>query len=331
MSLESGESERASAARWAIIGASGAIGRNLGPELERRGIAFRAIGRRRDALERRFGALSHAEIAPVDLRDDVGFRPALRDVTVGVYAVGLPYTDFAQHPVLMRKAVEGCIAAGVRRLIVVSNVYVYGVPQTTPVLETHPLTPSSFKGRMRLRQEEIALGAHQLGRLEVLVVRPADFYGPRTENSYAHTIVLAALANRPAHLLAPADTPHQLSYAPDIARILADLGLRDDVWGEAYNIGGPTTTMRAFAREVYSQAGAKFRALAINKWMVRAIGFFDPFMREMVEMHYLQEKPLIASDAKLRSKLGSIPETPLKAGIAAQIAAVRQERVEVVV
>jgi nucleoside-diphosphate-sugar epimerase len=309
--------------RWAIIGAAGTIGRNVGPELDRRGVPFRVIGRRREALERAFGSLPHAEIAPADLRNGDGVDEALRFVDTAIYAVGVPYTQFDQHPVLMQKAVVACIAAGVRRLAVVSNVYVYGIPQSTPVTETHPLAAHTFKGKMRIAQERVAFEADRSGRLRVGIVRPADFYGPHAEQSYAHTLFESALSGKPANLLAPADTPHQLSYAPDIAQILVALAARDDAYGEAYNIGGPTTTMRAFVEEIYAQVGAPFRARHINKFMLHLIGLFDPFMREMVEMHYLQERPVIASDAKLRALLGDVPETPLRAGIVATLASMR--------
>jgi nucleoside-diphosphate-sugar epimerase len=312
-----------SAKRWAIIGAAGAVGRATGAELERRGISFRVLGRRREALETAFGSMSLAEIVPADVSDGAALSDALRGADTAVYAVGLPYTNFAQHPALMAKALEACVESGVRRLVVVSNVYVYGVPNTTPLDETHPLEPCSIKGKMRLEQEEIAFAAHRAGRIQTLVVRPADFYGPGAELSYAHTIFESALAGKPATLLSPADTPHQFTFIPDLAPSLVSLALLDSAYGEAYNIGGPRATVRTFAREVYTQVGAPFKTREYGKTMLRLAGIFDPLMREMVEMHYLQTKPVIASDAKLRAILGDAPETPLKNGIAATLAYLR--------
>jgi len=311
------------AKRWAIIGAAGAVGRATGAELERRGITFRVLGRRRDALLEAFGSMSSAEIVPADVVDDGALRQALSGVDTAVYAIGLPYANFAQHPVLMSKAVEACVEAGVRRLVVVSNVYVYGVPKTTPLDETHPLEPCSFKGKMRLAQEEVAFAAHRAGRIQALVLRPADFFGPGAELSYAHMTFESALAGKPATLLAPADTPHQFTFVPDLATCLVSLALLDNAYGEAYNIGGATATMRAFAREIYTQVGAPFKTREFGKTMLRLAGIFDPLMRELVELHYLQQKPVIASDAKLRANLGSVPEMPLKNGIAATLAYMR--------
>lgn len=285
------------------------------------------IGRRREALEEAFANSPRAAITPADLEDRDAVVHALQGVDTAIYTVGVPYTQFDQHPVLMQKALDACIAAGVRRLAVVSNVYVYGIPETTPVSETHPLAGHTFKGKMRVAQERIAFEASRSGRIRALIVRPADFYGPYAELSYAGTLFDSALSGKPANLLAPADTPHQLSYTPDIAQTLVELAARDDAYGEAYNIGGPTTTMRAFAEEIYTQVGAPFRARVVNKLMLRVVGLFDPLMREMVEMQYLQAKPVILSDAKARSLLGALPETPLKTGISATLDSLRAAKV----
>ena len=51
----------------ALFGASGAMGQSVAPELERRGIPYRVVGRSRQKLQQAFGGLPHAEIFPADL------------------------------------------------------------------------------------------------------------------------------------------------------------------------------------------------------------------------------------------------------------------------
>ena len=43
--------------------------------------------------------------------------------------------------------------------------------------------------------------------------------------------------------------------------------------------------------------------------MLRVLGLFNPLMREMVEMHYLQTTPVIMDDSALSSLLGSLKKT----------------------
>ncbi|MBC5809954.1 MAG: NAD-dependent epimerase/dehydratase family protein, partial [Candidatus Eremiobacteraeota bacterium] len=308
---------------WAIVGAGGAIGNVVGKELEKRGIPFRAIGRRAEVLRPTFDGMAQAKVLCADAGDRDALSEALSGTETMLYAIGVPYNKFRLHPKLMRVAVDAAVAAGVRNLIVLSTVYVYGRPQTRPVTEMHPLEPHTFKGRLRLEQEEIAFAAHREGKLRTIVLRPADFYGPRADLSYAKSIVDAALAGKPASLLVPADVPHQFTYVPDLGPIIVDVAGDDRAYGEAYNVGGVTPTVRSLAREIYEQAGAPFKSRDVNTATLRLLGIVNPLMRELVEMQYLNERPVITRDDKLRARLGDIRYTDVKSGIASMLAAAR--------
>ena len=52
-----------------------------------------------------------------------------------------------------------------------------------------------------------------------------------------------------------------------------------------------------------------------EKMMLRLIGLFNPFMREMVEMHYLMTDPLIMDDSALQRLIGPIRKTSYVEGI----------------
>jgi len=80
-----------------------------------------------------------------------------------IYLVGVPYNHFELHPVLMRKTLDGAIAEGVERVVLIGTVYPYGLPTTTPVTEAHPRNPHTFKGKMRKAQEDELLKAHAEG------------------------------------------------------------------------------------------------------------------------------------------------------------------------
>jgi nucleoside-diphosphate-sugar epimerase len=45
------------------------------------------------------------------------------------------------------------------------------------------------------------------------------------------------------------------------------------------------------------------------------MGWFSPMMRELAEMAYLQETPVILDDSKLRERLGVLPKTSYAEGI----------------
>jgi nucleoside-diphosphate-sugar epimerase len=162
----------------AIIGATGVLGETLGAALSAAGRPYRAIARSSDSLEAAFGRDSLAEQRTWNPADPASVKATLEGIETAVYAVGVDYTKFAEHPILMQAAIDGAIAAGVERMLLISPVYSYGRPRTTPVTEDHPREPHTFKGQMRKRQEDLLMAADAGGKLRGSILRLPDFYGP---------------------------------------------------------------------------------------------------------------------------------------------------------
>jgi nucleoside-diphosphate-sugar epimerase len=219
---------------------------------------------------------------------------------------------------LMRATLEGAFAAGVRRLVLLAPVYSYGRPQRPLVDESHPRDPQTFKGRMRKAQEDLVLGAHGDGRIEGTILRVPDFFGPYVEGSLVRDVFAAAVENRRANVLGPIDTPHQFVYVPDLGPFVIALAHEDRAYGRAWNFAGSgTIAQREFARMVFEQAGrAQPKLMVANKAMLRVMGLFDPIMRELVEMNYLQTEPVILDDRALHDLLPALNVTPYAEAIA---------------
>jgi nucleoside-diphosphate-sugar epimerase len=242
--------------------------------------------------------------------------------------LGLPYTkrDFAQYPPMMKLFVEAARSANVKKLVLISNVYPYGLPQTERVAETHPRNPASVKGEFRKQQEDILLAAHDPKGLLTLSLRLPNFYGPGAVLSIAHGIFSAAVKGAPAQLLGPIDTRQELCFTPDVGPLVADLLQSDSAFGQAYNFAGSgETTWRKFTEEIYSAAGhSKPKLRVAGPGLVRFLGLFSTLMRELVELRYLQTHPLILDDAKLHQVLPNVRKTPYREGIARTLATYRK-------
>ena len=65
----------------------------------------------------------------------------------------------------------------------------------------------------------------------------------------------------------------------------------------------------------------KPRLRVAGKFMLRALGLFNPFLREVVEMHYLWTTPVKLDDTRLRQLLSILHKTPYAEGIRATIEA----------
>jgi nucleoside-diphosphate-sugar epimerase len=299
----------------AIFGAAGAIGRAVGAELDRRGVHFRAVGRSREKLEQAFGKMTHAEIFPADLSEARSAGAAARGVDTIVYCVGLPYPSHHLHPVLIRTTVDAAKLVRVERLVLPSSVYSYGVPRASRVPETHPREPHTRKGKYRKEQEDIVMAAHAAGALQGLIVRLPDFYGPDADIGLANPMFRAALAGKTANWVGPVNPPHEFVYVPDTGPVIVDLASRPECFGEAWNFGGAATiNTMDFITRIYRGVGRAPKYRTVGAGMLKFLGWFNPTMREVVEMLYLQETPVILDDSKLTAKL-RVHKTPYDDGI----------------
>jgi nucleoside-diphosphate-sugar epimerase len=296
--------------RAAIFGAAGAIGPQIGAELARREIPFRAAGRNRAKLEAAFGAIAGAEVFDADVADLRSASAAARGVDTIFYTVGLPYPSHGLFPEMIRTALAAAKAMQVARLVLVSNVYSYGAPRTARVAETHPREPAARKGQYRKEQEDLALAAGGL------VVRLPDFYGPGAENSLANPIFRAALDGKTANWLGPVSTPHEFVYVPDTGPAIVEVASAADAYGQAWNYGGPEAIPAVdFITRVYRAAGRAPKYRTAGRGMLKLMGWFSPFFRELPEMLYLQETPVVLDDSRLLAKCPKIRKTPYDEGI----------------
>ncbi|MFY0572566.1 NAD-dependent epimerase/dehydratase family protein [Archangium lansingense] len=308
----------------ALFGASGAIGHSVVQALRAQGRSYRVVGRSRSSLQREFGADPRAEIVTWNPEDLASVREAARGVSTLIYMVGVPYTDFHLHPVLMRRTLEGAIAEGVQRLVLIGTLYSFGRPRTERVTEEHPREPHTYKGRMRKEQEDVVLEAGASGAIQTTILRLPDFYGPGVERSFLHGAFRAALDGKRAQLIGPIDPPHEFVYVPDVGPVVTALADEPRAYGRTWNLGGAgVTTQRKLVEQMFAEVGRRPKLMALNRTLLRVLGLVDPMLRELVEMHYLLTTPLIVDDSALRGLLGEVYKTPYEEGIRRTLEAMR--------
>ena len=308
----------------ALFGASGVIGQSVAQALRAQGRSYRVVGRSRALLQAEFGSDSRAEIATWDPESPDSIRAAARGVRTLIYLVGVNYWQFHLHPLLMRRTLDAAIAEGVERVVLIGTVYSYGRPRTERVTEDHPREPHTFKGRMRKEQEDLLLAAHASGAIQGTILKLPDFYGPGVEQSFLHRAFTAAVQGKRAQLIGPIDTPHEFVYVPDVGPVVTALMDEPRAYGRTWHLAGAgVTTQRALAHEIFAQAGHRPKLMTAGPGMVRLMGLFNPFMRELVEMHYLHTTPVLMDDSALHGLLGTVRKTPYSEGIRQTLAALR--------
>jgi len=300
-----------------IIGATGAMGREIGRILSSQGCEYVAIGRSMSKLEACFQADAYAQCRTWDTQSAESLVPALEGVERVVYLIGVEYWKFELHPILVKRALEAARRAGVKRFLLIGTVYPYGRPLSPTVSEDHPREPHAFKGRMRKEQEDLVLAAHAPGVFETVELRLPDLYGPGMEKSFLTDVFAKAPQGKTSALIGPIDVRHEFAFIPDCAEAAVRVLDEPRAYGTYWNYAGPgTITTREFADRIYAQCGTKPRYTIATLPILRLLGLFNPMMREIVEMHYLTTDPVVLDDSRLRALLGDLPKTPYAQGIA---------------
>ena len=314
-----------SGSKIALFGAAGAIGQSIAKALAARGQGYRVVGRSEASLRKSFGADPLAEIVTWNPDSAASVQAAAAGIDTLIYLVGVNYWQFELHPQLMRKTLEGAIAAGVRNVILIGTVYPYGRARTTPVREDHPREPHTFKGRMRKEQEDVLLQAHADGRINAAVLRLPDFYGPGVEASLLHRAAVAAVKGGAADLIGPIDRPHEFVFVPDVGPVVAKLIDTPAAFGRVWHLAGAgVTTQRDLVDEMQRQAGRRISLRIAGKAMLRVLGLFNRMIRELVEMNYLMTEPLVMDDSALQRLIGPVRKTPYAEGIRQTLAAIQR-------
>ncbi len=307
-----------------LWGANGAIGRSIASVLRADGRPYRVIGRSRPTLEQAFGSDASVEIVTWDPADPASVRDAAEGLETIVYLVGVDYDRFELHPVLMRAVLDGAIAAGVDRMVLIGNVYPYGRAKTVRVREDHPRDPHTFKGRMRKTQEDMLLEADRAGTIRGLVLRLPDFYGAGIERSVIGDLFAGALAGRTVNLVGPIDREHEFVYVPDVGPVVLRLIDEPRAFGRVWHLAGAgVTTQKAMVERVERELGRPVKTLVAGKTLLRVLGLFNPLMRELVEMNYLMSEPVILDDSALVELVGPIHKTSYDDGVRASLGAGR--------
>jgi nucleoside-diphosphate-sugar epimerase len=89
-----------------------------------------------------------------------------------------------------------------------------------------------------------------------------------------------------------------------------------DCYGEAWNFGGAgSINTLDFITRVYRAAGRAPKYRTAGRGLLKVLGWFNADIREVPEMLYLQETPVILDDTKLLARFPHVRKTSYDEGI----------------
>ncbi|RXJ04286.1 SDR family NAD(P)-dependent oxidoreductase [Anaerobacillus alkaliphilus] len=294
-----------------VLGASGGIGYALVQELVSRGIEVIAFARGKEKLQGLYGSSDKVTIVTGNALEEEDVMRAASGVDVIFHSVSFPYQDWEHtHP----KCVEIMIKAArinEAKIAFVDNVYAYG-KQSGFVTERNEKHPHTKKGKLRLGMENTLKNSG----IPTLIVHMPDVYGPNCGNTILHETLKNIEANKTANFVGPTNVAREYLFTLDGAKAMVELALRDEAYNQNWNIPASRPITGDELLTIFRDEFGYTRSLrTISKSMIRFMGVFQPFMKEMVEMMYLTEEPIVLSGEKYEAQVGLLPRTPYQDGL----------------
>jgi nucleoside-diphosphate-sugar epimerase len=295
-----------------ILGAGGAIGTELVRALSQAGKQVRLVGRNPKLVQ---GA---TETLSADLSDLEQTIRAVSGSTVVHLLIGLKYDLKVWRelwPRIMNNVIEACKRSNAK-LIFFDNVYMYGKVRGRMTEET-PFNPCSKKGEIRAQIATTLLNEIKAGKLNAMIARSADFYGPHALSSVANMLVFDKFVKgATASCLVNDSMPHSYTYTPDAARSLVLLADSGSAWNQTWHIPTATNppTGNEFIQMVANAFGVKPRYRVLNRPLIKIAGLFDSNIRESYEMLYQSDSEYLFDSTKF-SKAFSFEPTSYIEGI----------------
>ncbi|UCE45047.1 MAG: NAD-dependent epimerase/dehydratase family protein [Methanobacteriota archaeon] len=137
--------------------------------------------------------------------------------------------------------------ADVARFVYVSSAAVLGNPKYVPLDELHSTEPTSNYGASKLAGERFALAYGHSHDVEVVAVRPFNFYSPRADPSSPYSGVITRFTERVKKGRAPiiegdGKQTRDFIHASDVAAFIDIVAEKAGISGEVLNCGSGVST-----------------------------------------------------------------------------------------
>jgi len=289
-----------------ILGAGGVIGLELAKALRDFTDDIRLVSRNPKKFNEKDQTLA------ADLTERLQVDTAVKGSEIVYLTAGLPYKAKIwrqQWPLIMQNVILACKKYQVK-LVFFDNMYMYDPQSLSNMTEANPVNPSSKKGKVRASIAQMLLEEVEKGTLRALIARCADFYGPYTANSVLNETVFKNFSNgKKANWFCSVDFKHSYTYTTDAGKATAILGNSDNAYNQVWHL--PTSnealTGRQWIETIAKEMNVEPRYQVIGKNLIRILGWFNPVLREFVEMVYQYDRDYVFNSTKFEQAFKFTP------------------------
>nr|HPI98371.1 NAD-dependent epimerase/dehydratase family protein [Synergistales bacterium] len=203
-----------------------------------------------------------------DIRDIEKVKEAMIHADMVVHcAAALPlYSEediFSTDMEGTRNVISTAHRSGVKRFVHISSTAVYGIPDTHPIYEEHPVAGVGPYGKAKIQAEEVCLEFRNRG-MTVPILRPKSFVGPERLGVFAMFYDWAYTGHH-FPVLGKGNNPYQLMDVADLCEaVYLCLTLSAERVNDIFNVGAREfTTLKEDFQAVLDKAGHGKRMISI--------------------------------------------------------------------
>ncbi|TPE43705.1 NAD-dependent epimerase/dehydratase family protein [Pontibacter mangrovi] len=302
--------------RFLVLGGTGSIGYAFAQELLRHQERVTLLVRNRQKAQKLFGPCPTLQLVEGDAQNRDLLKKLGADATHIFHGINYPYEKWQGNMERVTQNVLEAAAINKATIFFPGNIYNFGL---IPVItETTPQAPTTKKGAIRVKLEQMLRQATDRGECRIINLRMPDFWGPNVMNEGIAPVFRGALAGKPMPWLYRNDIPHQLVYTPDAAKVFYKLAKQPQLPAYVeYNYAGEVVpSIKKWQAQIAEIAGTKPQHKLYPGWLFKLMGLFSAGMREISEMGYLWQHTILLNDEKLHQVLPGLQRTSMQQAIA---------------
>ena len=273
-----------------ILGAGGSIGIELAKSLKDYTSEIKLVSRKPQKVNLTDTLYS----ADLTKKEDI-FK-SIEGSKITYVAIGFPYKTkvWKENWIpFMQNVISACLVHN-SKLVYFDNVYAIGGDNIKHITENSPISPISKKGEIKAEVDRLILKSIDKNNLEAIIARAPDFFGgtARANSILMNLVYDNIVKGKKSQWFCNAKYIHSMGYVPDLAKGTAMLGNTSAAYNQIWNL--PTDTQKITGEEwinLFSSAmNAKNNYTTLPNWLVKALGFFVPLMKEIAEMNYQYDR-----------------------------------------
>jgi nucleoside-diphosphate-sugar epimerase len=179
--------------------------------------------------------------------------------------------------------------------------------------EETPINPIAEKGKVRAEIARMLMDAVEKNRVEAIIARAPDFYGPGVTGSMLYqSVYLNLLKNKNPQWLGNLDVTHSFIYSKDIGKAVTLLGNTPGAFNQIWHL--PTTdeklTNRQWIELMMNAMNKQKKNQTMPDWMISLVRIFMPILKELQDVGYQFKQDYFFNSSKFNKRFNFTPTSP---------------------